>query len=130
MLKTLFALTAVLAPTQAAYCSGSPDEGIRTNDFPIFEGDLAFARKEKNAVMYTAGPSNASFPIVHLYGTSYEMGFAQGTILKREVTEFITKTWAYLIDMALEEMGTMVPPIIQAKIVELGFERMLDWCAR
>ncbi len=29
---------------QSAYCNGSPDPGIRTNDFPIFDSKPKFIR--------------------------------------------------------------------------------------
>jgi isopenicillin-N N-acyltransferase-like protein len=129
MFKTLVFMAAAAA-SDAAYCSGSPDPGIRTNDFPIFEGEMKFVRKAENAILYSTGPENATFPIVHLYGTAYEMGFAQGTILKKEINQFISATWSYLINMALEEMGELLPPAMQAKLISMGMERLLDWCAR
>lgn len=131
MFKLLLAATA-LSAAQAAYCNGSPDAGIRTNEHPIFDGSesMRFLRKSKNAVLFETGPENATFNVVHLYGTPYELGFAQGTILKREVNAFIGKTWSYLVGLAVEELGDKIPPLVQAKIVSLGFEKALDWCAR
>jgi len=131
MFKLLVAAAAAMNAAQAAYCNGSPDAGLRTNENPIFDGtDMTFVRKTTNAVLFRAGPENASFPVVHLYGTPYELGFAQGTILKREMNAFIGKTWAYLVGLAVEELGDKIPPLLQAKIVSMGFDRALDWCAR
>lgn len=79
MIATLFLLfITVYAPfAGAAYCSGSPDAGERTNDFPIFDKDLRFIKSVPNAKLYEAGPPNATFPVVHLWGNAYEVGYAQ-----------------------------------------------------
>jgi hypothetical protein len=131
MLRLLIAATA-LSAAQAAYCNGSPAAGTRTNENPIFDGmeAMRFVRKAKNAVLFETGPENATFKVVHLYGSPYELGFAQGTILKREVNAFYGKTWSYLVGLAVNELGDKIPPLVQAKIVSLGFEKALDWCAR
>ena len=31
--------------------------------------------------------------IVHLYGTPYEMGFAHGTLMKKDATAFLGDVW-------------------------------------
>jgi exportin-7 len=132
MFRLLLAATA-LGAAQAAYCNGSPASGLRTNENPIFDGmgeSMRFLRKTKNAVLFETGPENATFHVVHLYGSPYELGVAQGTILKREVNAFYSKTWSYLVGLAVNELGDKIPPLVQAKIISLGFEKALDWCAR
>ena len=97
-LLPLLAILSILSSSNAAYCSGTPDAGERVSNFPIFDQkSLRFKRQIKNAMLFEAGPENASFPVVHLWGTPYEQGYAQGTLMKETVTGFITKTWAYLI---------------------------------
>ena len=85
--KALFATLLVwlgcLSRSFAAYCNGSPDAGDRTNDYPIYNGDLRFVKSVKNGVLYEAGPASNSFYVVHVYGSPYEMGFAQGQVRKR-----------------------------------------------
>ena len=96
ILLLLVSLVSLLTAAQSAYCSGSPDAGERTNDFDILDEDLIFVKEIKNAKLYEAGPKGARFPIVHLWGTPYEKGFAQGTLMKRQVRQFVYSTWAYL----------------------------------
>ena len=130
-MRIVFVLVIVLcmiANTFGAYCSGKPAEGERVSAFPIYDGDVTFVREIKNAKLFTAGPANASFPIVHIWGSPYELGFAQGTIQKKAIVEFVTKTWAYLTSMLVDEFpeGTFTPEV-EAIITMKGMDRALDW---
>ena len=132
MLKfAILAGTAFLSQVQvdAAYCNGSPDPGVRSSDLPIFDEPPTFVRAVKNAALYEAGPDNARFPVVHVYGNAYEVGYAQGVLQKTYMKEFITKTYKYLLDLALDEMGDAVPKIFQEMIVLGGINAALDWTA-
>lgn len=112
-----------------AYCNGKPDDGERTNEFPIFDEAPTFVKSVENAVLYEAGPSNARFPIAHVYGNAYEVGYAQGVLQKQYMKEFIAKTEEYFINMAVEEMGDKISPFWQGVIIFKGLNRALDWCA-
>ena len=90
---------------QSAYCSGSPDPGERTNDYPIYDMKPRHIRSIKNAMLFEAGPLNASFPLVHVWGTPYEVGYAQGTLMKTTIKEFVYKTWGYLVTEIVDSMG-------------------------
>ena len=114
----------------AAFCSGTPDEGERESDFPIADANLKFIRSVKNAELYEAGPDNARFPVVHLWGTAYEMGFAQGQLVGKELKEFIAGVWTWMLDAGIEELGDKLPKWAEAKILNEGIERALDWTAR
>lgn len=85
----------------------------------------------KNGVMYEAGPPNASFPVVHVFGNPYEVGFALGTLQTKAIQEFIAKTWTYLINLVVEDMPEgMFPPFVRDMVISHGMERALDWCAK
>ena len=118
-----------LGVSRAAYCTGGPEEGERTNDFDIAAADLELIRTGENAKLYEAGPENARFKVLHLYGNNgYELGLAQGKLMKTEVKEFIYKTWGYLIKMVINP--EKFSPLIQAMILNKGFDKALDWTAR
>ena len=51
----LIAFIALINTASSAYCNGSPEEGERVNQNPIFEGELEFVRSVKNAKLYLAG---------------------------------------------------------------------------
>lgn len=117
--RTLLTLLTVLcyhlSISSAAYCSGSPDEGQRTNDFDISASNIQFVRSVTNAQLFTAGPDNARFPIAHLYGNAYEVGLAQGQLLSNEIRQFVSRTWAYLIAMTIE--GIMLSPFLHRSLL-------------
>jgi isopenicillin-N N-acyltransferase like protein len=99
----------------------------RTNDYPIADSNLEFVREVPNAALYTAGPENARFNVLHLWGTPYEQGFAQGQILKVELREFIAGTWNYLLQAAVDELGDKLPKWAEEMIINQGIEKALDW---
>lgn len=128
----LLATTALLAFPSAvsgAYCSGSPDEGERTNENGIFDEPPTFIKSGLNSSLWEAGPDNARFPIVHVYGNAYEVGYAQGLMQKEYMRNFYSATYKYFIDLAIEELPGPLPKIVQEKIILLGLNRALDWCA-
>jgi len=122
------ALLIGLQSVEAAYCNGSPDPGERTNPYPIFEDELRHIRSVKNAMLFEAGPANATFPVVHLWGTPYEVGYAQGELIGPVIKDFVYKTWAYLSTEMLEELDNLdIPEIAKRMIVQKGLDRALDW---
>lgn len=126
----LVSLSLSLNAVYAAYCSGSPDPGERTNDFPIYDQELKFIRQVKNAMLFEAGPPNATFPIVHLWGTPYEVGYAQGELMKPYIKEFVLKTWAYMSTELVQALdGDLLPEWAKRLIVQKGLDRALDWTA-
>jgi hypothetical protein len=46
------------------------------------------------------GPAGHQFPVVHVWGTAYEMGVAQGLLLKASITAFVNQTLTYIITQA------------------------------
>lgn len=127
-LCVLVLILATFAIVDGAYCHGSPAAGERTNEFPIYDKPLRFVRSVKNAMLFEGGPLNASFPVVHVWGSPYEIGFAQGTLMKREITEFVSQTWAYLLSELVQAMtDERVPQWVKTLISEKGMDRALDW---
>jgi hypothetical protein len=55
--------------------------GTATN-LPITDAtSMVLAANVTNGQMFTAGPSDNSLRVVHVWGTAYEMGYAQGLLL-------------------------------------------------
>jgi len=125
----LTALIAIFNLFESAYCNGKPHPGTFSNEYGLLDQNLQFIRSVKNAKLYMAGPPNARFPVAHVWGTPYEMGYAQGQIVKGSLTAFVTKTYSYLTNMIVEGMGPVLPPEVQAKVVLWGMNKALDWTA-
>ncbi len=124
-------LTQVLHFASSAYCSGKPDPGERTNDFPIIDEELTFVKSVKNAMLFEGGPANARFPVVHVWGTPYEVGFAQGTLRKKEIAEFVGKVWGYLLSEGVQSLSDdRLPEWLKVMILNKGFKRALEWTRR
>lgn len=125
------ALLNFFAVISGDYCNGAPDAGERTNDFPIVDEELTFVRSVKNAMLFEAGPANARFPVVHVWGTPYEMGFAQGTLMKKEIISFFTSVWEYVVtEIAAEIQNERIPQWMKDMIVSKGISYALDWTRR
>ncbi len=123
-------LLAVLAvSTHAAYCNGVPDPGERTNTLPTSASNLKRVRSVKNGVLYHAGPENARFPVVHVYGSAYEMGYAQGELMGKDLSEFTHGVFHYLIDelgSSLPDKYPEIPDFLKEVILKRGIIFALD----
>jgi hypothetical protein len=126
LLAATLAVASIVAPALAAYCSGSPDAGERTNDYPVYDGALRYLRSVENGVLYEAGPESSPFYVVHVYGSGYEMGYAQGQLLKDTIYNFITQAWAYFEDMIVGELDGVPEPIAKA-LADKTLDKALDW---
>ena len=115
---------------RGAYCNGSPDAGIRTNDNPIQLANLKTLKTAPNGVLQEAGPEGQRFSVLHVYGTPYEKGFAQGTLIKDELHQFVHDTFAYLTSMIVGENDDRFPKAILDLIVRFGMKKALDWNAK
>lgn len=86
------ALTLLLGTSNAAYCGGAPDPNAQPNAYPISTKAPTLLRSVKNGHAYVAGET-APFYVVHLYGSAYEMGYAQGQLFPAETQEMLNRTW-------------------------------------
>jgi hypothetical protein len=115
---------------RTAFCTSGPDPGERTNTAPFETAPPVFVKSAANGALYEAGPANAKFPVLHVYGSAYEMGYAQGTIIgKEKMTKFAAGTYEYLISGGLASLGDRLPEKFQALLIEKGLNRALDWTA-
>ncbi|XP_071103866.1 protein dcd1B-like isoform X1 [Haliotis cracherodii] len=86
-----------LFTTVAPDC-GSPSPSAVPNLLPVDTRPPTLVRTIKNAKLFTVGTGEDSYYVLHLYGTPYEMGFAQGSIVKDEATSMIQQVWQYMQD--------------------------------
>jgi isopenicillin-N N-acyltransferase like protein len=124
-------LAALLRSASAAFCSGAPDPGEFTNDFPVLDGDMTLKKQVKNGALYETGPSNARFDVVHVWGSAYEMGQAQGQLVGEKITKFVHGLFAYIKDSAIDPTKyPHVPEAMKKMILQKGIDRALDWTAK
>ena len=94
-----------------AYCHGSPKPDAARNEMPIITEPPVFEREIQNAKLYWSDSGNNRISIVHVWGTPYEMGFAQGRIVKDRLVGFITTLWDYMIDEITHELNEFNPDL-------------------
>lgn len=122
----LLAAAAPLA-ARAAYCGGSPDPNAQPNALPVWSAAPTLLREVANGKLFAAGDvaGGYNFSLVHVYGSAYEMGFAQGALLPDACRFIETQVWAYMEEQ-VEEAVDFLPPALQQLIADLGLDLALD----
>ena len=65
------------------------------------------------------------FSVVHVYGSAYDMGYAQGSLLKESVQAVIPAFYKH-IEGEIEQYIKFLPQDLQDLIAELGLDGVLD----
>ena len=81
-------LLVTLSSAAAPRCHGT------NNTVPLNEQDPVLIRSVPNGKLYLAGQGNDTFEVMHLWGTPYEMGYAQGQLR----AEAFPKVWSHFTD--------------------------------
>jgi len=83
-------------------------------------------RVEKGILMKVEG---FDYPIVQVYGTPYEMGHAQGELLKEEINDLIPVFYQFIVDTVSEsflDFFDFIPEWIIKKLLRLVLPYFLD----
>lgn len=67
-----------------------------------------------------------TYYVTHLYGTPYEMGYAQGQLYGETVKTFIDDVWAYLEGQVEKALPGIFPDWFKLLIADLGLDLALD----
>ncbi|KAF2071497.1 hypothetical protein CYY_007192 [Polysphondylium violaceum] len=94
-----------------AVCNGVPNVNGIWNDTLVFNSSV------ENGKLYTAGSLGNQVPVVHVYGTPYEMGYAQGLLLKTQIQYVYANIFKYFDK---EIAGFSGVPEWAVKIIEDG----------
>eukprot|EP00043_Microstomoeca_roanoka_P004787 m.51843 g.51843 ORF g.51843 m.51843 type:complete len:440 (+) comp12654_c0_seq1:210-1529(+) len=125
------ALLCIAAVPQAlaAECHGSPSPNAQPNHNSIYTSAPVLVRSVQNAKLYTVGGGDDVINVVHLYGTPYEMGFAHGTLMKQEASDFINAVWSYLelqVESAINGTVHNLQPWFLQMVADFGLDVALD----
>jgi len=130
---SLFYITLVfVVPFINAGCYGPVVYGS-PNLYPINEGfgSATFVSQTQNGKLYTVtvpndgGNTTQQFYLVHVWGSAYEMGFAQGTLQKAIANDFISSVWTYL-ESEIDNVIPWFPTWLQNWIADFGLDAALD----
>lgn len=62
------------------------NEGVQ-NSFPISFDAPVFVNASANGKLFTQNSVSPPLYVLHVYGTAYEMGYAQGELMKEQLNE-------------------------------------------
>ena len=85
-----------------------------------------------NGKLYTVGSGDDEVPLVHLYGSAYEKGYAHGLLEKQRMSSFVNSVWNYLEDQVEQAINgslptnSSIPPATLQWIANVGLEIALD----
>ncbi|ESP01180.1 hypothetical protein LOTGIDRAFT_172703 [Lottia gigantea] len=114
LLLHVFILISVVPVLDAAFCHGSPKKTAQPNLIPIDTGVPRFIRSVPNGKLYEVGSGEDAFKIIHVYGTSYEMGYAQGQLIPNDTQRMVNAVWEYMEDqIAFHRSNTIVMSILR-----------------
>ena len=98
-----------------------PKPGASPNPNPIHVADPTPERSTKNGKAFKAGPDGYEFWVVHVYGTPYEMGYAHGSMMKKEVQTMADSVWQYFEKQIEDELNGL-PTWLKDWVAEVGIE--------
>mmetsp|Transcript_1194 Transcript_1194/g.1578 ORF Transcript_1194/g.1578 Transcript_1194/m.1578 type:complete len:451 (+) Transcript_1194:28-1380(+) len=114
-----------------AYCHGKPDQHAQPNLRPIIVTLPVHVKSVKNGHLFNVKDETegVNFNIVHVYGSPYEMGYAQGELVGPQITKFLGEAFKYVEEQALENLNSTLPwlpPAVAKAIAEKGIDVVLD----
>lgn len=77
---SLVALAACCISAEEFRCRGEAAKNV----IPVFSSEPVFVRNVTNGKLFVGGSGNDTFHVVHLWGTPYEQGVAQGKLFGKE----------------------------------------------
>jgi len=118
-LAALLCVGAALGGHPVYTCGGEP------NNNPIIEANPQFIKSVKNGKLYHAGQGDETISVVHVYGSFYDMGYAQGQLLKDEVN-YILPSFLQHILTEVDEYVKWIPKPIADWVGKVGLMAALD----
>ena len=64
--------------------------------------------------------------LIHVYGSMYQMGFAQGELLKEELTIFIRELWDYIEQQIEDGIPKKIPKFLKKGLANFAIGTVLD----
>jgi len=113
----------------AAECNGKPSPSAKPNLNAIITNEPVFVRSVKNAKLYYVGTGDDKINLVHLWGSPYEMGFAHGQLVKKDMIGLVDNVWKYLeqqVQQAINGTFHKLRPWFVDLVAEVGLDSALD----
>jgi len=120
MMLLLLALLAVGFSKDIYGCNG------QANTNPIYSQPPTFIKQVKNGKLYTTGGATPKIQVVHMWGTPYEMGYANGQLTADSASKLIPEVMEY-IEQQVEQAIHFLPQFLQDLIAKYGVEAALEF---
>lgn len=75
-------------PSTSAYCNGKPGNYYVNNE-PIWSEKPTMVQRHQYGELHHIGTGSNQMKLIHVYGSMYQMGLAQGVLLKEDLTAFM-----------------------------------------
>jgi hypothetical protein len=98
LLAAVLAIACTAALVSGSYCHGHPKPDAKPNTQPITQPVPVLVQSVPNGALYEITVHDQPIPILHLWGTPYQKGFAHGTIMKDRLATFTSEVFQYLIE--------------------------------
>ena len=128
-LLLLARLAASIVAASAAYCHGAPAPDARPNLHPIQAESPRAVRAVRNGLLQSVGRGDDEIPLVHVWGTAYERGLAQGMLMRTEIAEFVPLALAFFADEAARALNSStgwMPLPVAEWVARVGIDAALD----
>ena len=83
-LLIILLLLAVVKVSHSAYCHGNPGKYYENNE-PVWNDEPKLLKKHQYGQLFEIGTGSTTMKLLHTYGNMYQMGLAQGVLLREEM---------------------------------------------
>lgn len=108
-----------------AYCNGKPGQ-YYTNSEPIWKEKSRLLKKHQYGQLHEIGEGTTAMKMVHVYGTMYQMGYAQGILLKEDIQAFIGELWEYIEEQIEGSIPKKIPSFLKKDLANFAIGTVLD----
>lgn len=123
--QLLILLAVFLVSASAAYCHGKPDKKL-INEEPIWSAQPRLLKKHQYGQLYEIGTGTTTMKLLHAYGTMYQMGLAQGVLLKEDLNVFIAELWDYIEEQIEGALPKKMPKFLKKGSSNFALGTVLD----
>lgn len=95
------------------------------NPFPLYTAAPKFVSSVTNGKLFVGGSGNDTFHVVHVWGTPYQQGFAQGQLLQSTIKQLAPMIVQYIEQMA-QQYVPWLPSSLVDDIVAFGAPLLLE----
>lgn len=109
----------------SAYCHGKPGNYYVNNE-PIWSGQSTLIKKHQYGELHQIGTGSNQMKLLHVFGSMYQMGLAQGTLLKEDLNVFIQELWEYIEKQVEDGIPKKIPSFLKKGVANFAIGTVLD----